>query len=203
MAECSLATAGSKQPFSGAPRVGCEAPNALPVEATDDAQFDGVAGGAAGRSKVNVRVGLSGSEVALDGGLVVRPAAVGEPIVHPSDTVEVRVKRVVAHLQHDGDASDPADVGAVSGDALLPSKPTNSPARINEKVSLTTTLITKLLTNPLAQSQSTEDAGDHSPTSGPLHHTGRLSTAWKRSGVRVPQSSSPTGPWRAYSNRCG
>ena len=30
----------------------------------------------------------------------------------------------------------------------------------NEKVSLTTRLITKLLTNPLAQSRSTEDAGD-------------------------------------------
>jgi hypothetical protein len=54
------------------------------------------------------------------------------------------------------------------------------------KVSLTTTLITKLLTNPLAQSRSTEDAGDHSPASGPLHHTSRLSLAWKRSGVRVP-----------------
>jgi hypothetical protein len=56
----------------------------------------------------------------------------------------------------------------------------------NKKVSLTTTLITKLLTNPLAQSLSTEDAGDHSQASGPLHHTGRLSMAWKRSGVRVP-----------------
>jgi hypothetical protein len=46
---------------------------------------------------------------------------------------------------------------------------------------LTTTLVTKLLTNPLAQSRSTEDAGDHSPVSGPLHHTGRLSMAWKES----------------------
>jgi hypothetical protein len=55
----------------------------------------------------------------------------------------------------------------------------------NEKVSLTT-LITKLLTNPLAQSRSTGDAGDHSPASKPLHHTARLSMAWKRSGVRVP-----------------
>jgi hypothetical protein len=54
------------------------------------------------------------------------------------------------------------------------------------EVSLRTTLITTLLTNPLAQSRSTEDAGDHSPASGPLHHTGRLSMAWKRSGVRVP-----------------
>jgi hypothetical protein len=56
----------------------------------------------------------------------------------------------------------------------------------NEKVGLTMTLITKLLTNPLTQSRSTEDAGDHSPASGPLHHTDRLSMAWKRSGVRVP-----------------
>jgi hypothetical protein len=56
----------------------------------------------------------------------------------------------------------------------------------NEKVSLTRTLITKLLTNPLAQARSTEDAGDHSSASGPLYHTGRLSMAWKRSGVRVP-----------------
>ena len=56
----------------------------------------------------------------------------------------------------------------------------------NDKVSLTTTLITKLLTNPLARSPSTADAGDQSPASGPVHHTGRLSMAWKRSGVRVP-----------------
>lgn len=51
----------------------------------------------------------------------------------------------------------------------------------NEKVSLTMALITKLLTNPLAQSRSTEDAGDHSPASGPDHLTDRLSMAWKRS----------------------
>ena len=37
----------------------------------------------------------------------------------------------------------------------------------NEKFSLTTTLTTKLLTNPLAQSRSTADAGDQSPASGP------------------------------------
>jgi hypothetical protein len=42
----------------------------------------------------------------------------------------------------------------------------------NEKVSLTTRLITKLLTNPLAQSRSTADAGDQSPGSGPVHHAG-------------------------------
>jgi hypothetical protein len=44
-------------------------------------------------------------------------------------------------------------------------------------------LITKLLTNPLPQSRSREDAGDHSPASRPLHHTGRLSMAWKQSGL--------------------
>jgi hypothetical protein len=47
----------------------------------------------------------------------------------------------------------------------------------NEKVSLTTTLIAKLLTNPLAQSRSTADAGDQSQASGPVHQTGRLSMA--------------------------
>jgi hypothetical protein len=36
----------------------------------------------------------------------------------------------------------------------------------NEKFSLTTTLTTKLLTNPLAQSRSTADAGDQSPPQG-------------------------------------
>jgi hypothetical protein len=46
---------------------------------------------------------------------------------------------------------------------------------------ITTTLVTKLLTNPLAQSRSTADAGDQSPGSAPVHHTGRLSMAWKRS----------------------
>ena len=54
------------------------------------------------------------------------------------------------------------------------------------EVGLTTTLITRLLTNQLAQSRSTADAGDQSPASGRVHHTGRLSMAWKRSGVRVP-----------------
>jgi hypothetical protein len=52
---------------------------------------------------------------------------------------------------------------------------------------LTTTLITKLLTNPLAQSRSTEDAGDHSPALGPDYLTDRLSTAWKRSGFESPK----------------
>jgi hypothetical protein len=40
---------------------------------------------------------------------------------------------------------------------------------------------TKLLTNPLAQSQSPANSEDHSPASAPLHNTGRLSMAWKRS----------------------
>ena len=57
----------------------------------------------------------------------------------------------------------------------------------NEKVGLTTTLITKLLTNPLAQARSTAEAGDQSPASGPVHHTGRLSMAWKRSGSSLPR----------------
>jgi hypothetical protein len=51
------------------------------------------------------------------------------------------------------------------------------------------TLITKLLTNPLTKSQSTADPDDQSPASGPSHHAGRLSMAWNRSGVRVPQCS--------------
>ncbi len=53
---------------------------------------------------------------------------------------------------------------------------------VNRSGRLTTTLITKLLTNPLAQSQSTMDPGDRSPASAPVHDTGRLSMAWKRSG---------------------
>ena len=56
----------------------------------------------------------------------------------------------------------------------------------NETVSLRTTLITKLLTNPLAQWQSTADVGARLPVSGRVSHTDRLSMAWKRSGVRVP-----------------
>jgi hypothetical protein len=52
----------------------------------------------------------------------------------------------------------------------------------NEKLSLTTTLITKLLTNPLAQSRLTADSGCQSPASGLDHLTGRLSMAWKTSG---------------------
>jgi hypothetical protein len=51
---------------------------------------------------------------------------------------------------------------------------------VNEKLSLTTTLITKLLTNPLAQSQSTADSCDQSSASAPVHHTGRLSMAWNK-----------------------
>jgi MmyB-like transcription regulator ligand binding domain len=41
-------------------------------------------------------------------------------------------------------------------------------------------LITKLLTNQLAQSRSTADASDHAPASGPIHRTSRLSMAWKK-----------------------
>jgi hypothetical protein len=66
----------------------------------------------------------------------------------------------------------------------------------NEKLSLTTTLITKLLTNALAQSQSAADSGDQSPSSGPANLTGRLSMAWKRSGFESPKlhskSASPS-----------
>jgi hypothetical protein len=43
-----------------------------------------------------------------------------------------------------------------------------------------TTLITKLPTNQLAHSRSTADAGDQSPASGLVHHTGRLSMAWNK-----------------------
>jgi hypothetical protein len=53
--------------------------------------------------------------------------------------------------------------------------------------SLTTTLITELLTNPLAQSGSTEDPGDQSTRSGPVHHTGQLSMAWNGSDPRAPR----------------
>ena len=59
-------------------------------------------------------------------------------------------------------------------------------ATCNEKANLTTILITKLHTNPLAQSRSTADSGDQSPASGPFHLTGRLSMACKRSGVESP-----------------
>jgi hypothetical protein len=65
------------------------------------------------------------------------------------------------------------------------------------KVNLTTTLLTKLLTNPLAQSRSTADSGDQSPASRPDHLTGRLSMAWKRSGSSL---LSPTclGDYRIF-----
>jgi hypothetical protein len=46
------------------------------------------------------------------------------------------------------------------------------------ELSLTTTLITKLLTNALAQSRSAADSGDQSPASGPVYLTGRLPMAW-------------------------
>ncbi len=64
----------------------------------------------------------------------------------------------------------------------------STPCLRNEKVNLTTTLLTKLLTNPLAQSRSTADSGDQSPASRPDHLTGRLSMAWKGLG------SSPVRP---------
>jgi hypothetical protein len=60
------------------------------------------------------------------------------------------------------------------------------PTLTNEKLSLRTTLITKLLTNPLAQWPSTADSGGQSRASWRVNLTGQLSMAWKRSGVRVP-----------------
>jgi hypothetical protein len=56
----------------------------------------------------------------------------------------------------------------------------STPCIRNEKLSLTTRLITKMLTNPLAQSRSTADSGYQSPASGPDHLTGRLSMAWNK-----------------------
>ena len=52
----------------------------------------------------------------------------------------------------------------------------------NEKASLTTTLITKLLTNPLAQSQSTAYSACSIAASGPVHYTDRLSMASNKVG---------------------
>ena len=63
--------------------------------------------------------------------------------------------------------------------ATLQAKPSQ------REVGLTTTLITRLLTNQLAQSRSTADVGDQSSVSGLAHHTGRLSMAWKRSGSNL------------------
>jgi hypothetical protein len=40
--------------------------------------------------------------------------------------------------------------------------------------------MTKLLTNPLAQSRLTADSGYQSPASGPDHLTDRLLMAWKQ-----------------------
>ena len=42
------------------------------------------------------------------------------------------------------------------------------------------TLITKLLTNPLAHSRSTADTDDQSPALVRVHHKGRLSMAWNK-----------------------
>jgi hypothetical protein len=86
-----------------------------------------------------------------------------------------RVPRCVPPQRHDHD-QDARDAPRVSRQRAQPPALRNLR---NEKVSLTTTLITKLLTNPLAQPRSSEDADDHSPASRPLHHTGRLSMAWK------------------------
>jgi hypothetical protein len=52
----------------------------------------------------------------------------------------------------------------------------------NEKASLTTTLITKLLTNPLAQSQSTAYSGVQSPPQGRSTTQDRLSMASNKVG---------------------
>jgi hypothetical protein len=93
-----------------------------------------------------------------------------------------RVPPCVPPQRHDHD-QDARDAPRVSRQRARPPALRNLR---NEKVSLTTTLITKLLTNPLARSRSTEDAGDQSPASEPLHHTARLSMAWKSSGDRVP-----------------
>jgi hypothetical protein len=67
---------------------------------------------------------------------------------------------------------------------------------------LTTTLITKLLTNPLSQSQSTTDPGDRSPASAPVHHTGRLSMAWKEPERRTWAQSGPNARDWASQNAC-
>jgi hypothetical protein len=56
-------------------------------------------------------------------------------------------------------------------------RPSGPLPRIRKReVSLTTTLITKLLTNPLAQSQSRADSGDRSPASGPS--TSQVDCRW-------------------------
>jgi hypothetical protein len=62
----------------------------------------------------------------------------------------------------------------------------STPCLRTEKLGLTTTLITKLLTNPLAQSRLTADSSYESPASD---LTGRLSMALKRS-----PDSSRAGP---------
>jgi hypothetical protein len=83
------------------------------------------------------------------------------------------------HHDHDQDAHN----APRTAPTLAASRQAQPSQRVDR---LTRTLLTKLLTNPLAQSQSTTDTGDRSPASAPVHHTGRLSMAWKRSGVRVP-----------------
>src|SRR5215207_6675064 len=64
------------------------------------------------------------------------------------------------------------------------------------------TLITKLLINQLTQSRSTADAGDQSPASGLVHHTGRPSMAWKEPERRTwAQSGLNARDW-ASQNAC-
>src|SRR5215207_8276222 len=64
------------------------------------------------------------------------------------------------------------------------------------------TLITKLLINQLTQSRSTADAGDQSPASGLVHHTGRPSMAWKEPERRTWAQSGPNARDWASQNAC-
>ena len=82
-----------------------------------------------------------------------------------------------------------ADVGVLGRESNLASVRLSLQCDPKRSIPLTTTLITKLFTNPLAKSRSRADARDQSPGSGLVHHTGRLSMAWKRSGVSNPLSS--------------
>jgi hypothetical protein len=78
----------------------------------------------------------------------------------------------------------------------------STPCLRNETLSLTTTLITKLLTNPLAQSRLTADSGYQSPASGPDNLTGRLSMAWKEPECRTWAQSGPNARDGASQNAC-
>ena len=67
----------------------------------------------------------------------------------------------------------------------------------------TMTLITKLLTNPLPQSQSTADSGDQSPASESVHLTGRLSMAWKSQPmIQIRSAASAAAFHRLAVARC-